>query len=486
MKHEESQTSRRGLLRMTAGVVASVTTSSVFVRGAEARAERPNILFAIADDWGYPHAGAYGYKAARTPTFDRLATEGALFTRAFCAAPTCTASRGSILTGQAPHCLEEGANLWSFLPPKFVTYPDLLEKAGYRIGKMRKAWGPGKLVDRKRDPAGPNFRSFEEFLKGQEKGTRGAPFCFWYGSPDPHRPYDPKLGEASGIDAKTVEVPPYLPDTPEVRADIVNYLAEVQRFDRELGDALKLLEARGLAQDTLVAVTGDNGWPFPRAKANLYDAGTRVPLAIRWPARVKGGLVVHRVTSLTDLAPTFLQAAGLDVPADMTGTTFLSLVLGQGITPPENVIVIERERHARARAGNVGYPARALRTDRWLYVRNFFPERWPAGDPDLAASQGVFSDIDAGPTKTQLLENRERPAFARAFHLATDKRAAEELYDLDADPHGLRNLAADPEFAGVKKRAGEQLSSWMRRTKDPRFENPRDGRWDGMEYFGPG
>src|SRR5688500_4491887 len=184
---------------------------------AQAPGARPNILFAIADDWGYPHAGVYGYRAAKTPVFDRLAREGALFTRAFCAAPTCTASRGSILTGQAPHRLEEGANLWSHLPAKFKTYPELLEKAGYRIGKMRKAWWPGRNEEGAADPARPNSRA-DAFMERQEEGT---PCCFCFGASGPHRAYEPKLGDSSGIDATDVEVPPYVPDTPEVRADVV-------------------------------------------------------------------------------------------------------------------------------------------------------------------------------------------------------------------------------------------------------------------------
>ena len=440
----------------------------------------PNILFAIADDWGFPHAGAYGYPAVRTPTFDRVAAEGALFTRAFCAAPTCTASRGAILTGRAPHQLEAGANLWSYLPAKFAVYPDLLERAGYRIGKMRKGWGPGALLERARDPAGPDYASFDEFLGGQPAGT---PFCFWFGASDPHRPYDPRLGEGSGIDPQAVSVPPYLPDTAEVRTDIVNYLAEVQRFDRELGGALQLLDDRGMTGQTLVVVTGDNGWPFPRAKANCYDAGTREPLAIRWPGRVQPGTVIDRLTVLTDLAPTFLRAAGLSVPSAMTGQSLLPALAGSA--PPREFIVIERERHARVRPPNLGYPIRALRTKRWLYIRNFFPERWPAGDPDYESSQGIFGDIDAGPTKTQLLANRDKPKFARAFHLATDRRNAEELYDTESDPHCLRDLAGDPARAQLKAGLARKLQTWMSETGDRRAVHPRTTYWDNTEYYGP-
>jgi arylsulfatase A-like enzyme len=461
----------RAILLFLVGVMAS------WARGQDAR---PNILFAIADDWGYPHAGAYGYKAARTPTFDRLAKEGLLFTRAFSAAPTCTASRGSILTGQAPHRLENGGDLWSELPAKFAVYPEILEKQGYFVGSMRKGWGPGKLVDRPHDPAGVKFKSFEAFL---QKVPEGKPFCFWFGSPDPHRPYERSLGEASGIDPKDVVVPGYLPDTPEVRRDIVDYLAEVQRFDKEVGEALAALAASGRAGNTLVIVTGDNGWPFPRGKANLYEAGTRQPMVARWPGHVKAGTTTDVLTVLTDLAPTFLEAAGVEVPKEMTGRSLMPVLIGRE-APPREAIFVERERHARAREGNLSYPERAIRTDRYLYVRNFEPERWPAGDPDFSASQGVFSDIDAGPTKSELLAKRDEAAFTNVFHLATDRRPAEELYDVKADPECLNDLAGNTEMKGVKEGLRGKLDGWMKQTVDPRAVDPHDGRWDKYEYYG--
>lgn len=448
---------------------------------ATGRRDRPvNILIAMADDWGYPFAGAYGSRAARTPTFDRLAADGALFTRAFCAAPSCTPSRNALLTGQAPHRLGAGANLWSELPATFAVYPTLLEQAGYRSGRMRKGYGPGVHPQWPHDPAGPEFSSFAEFLREQPDQE---PFCFWLGTSDPHRPYDPELGEDSGIDPAAVDLPPYLPDTPEIRDDAVNYLAEVERFDREVGDALRLLHERGLSEDTLVVMTGDHGWPWPRAKANLYDAGTRVPLAIRWPGRVAPGTVVDRLTVLSDLAPTFLHAAGQPVPAEMTGQSLLPALSGRAA--PREFVVMERERHSLARASNLSYPVRALRTDQWLYIRNFRPERWPAGDPSPAApGREAFGDIDGGPTKTQLLDNRDRPEFSEAFRLATGRRPAEELYDLASDPHSLRNLAGEARCAPVRARLSAQLRLWMLRTHDRRATDPRTDFWDHVEYFG--
>jgi arylsulfatase A-like enzyme len=272
--------------------------------------DRPSIVIAIADDWAWPHAGAYGDRVVRTPHFDRLAHEGIVFERAFCASPSCTPSRGALLTGQAVHRLENGANLWSILPGKFACYTDLLEAVGYTVGLTGKGWGPGTVEGsgRTRNPAGPNVRGFAEFLASV---PQGKPFCYWYGSNDPHRPYEPGTGAQAGLKPEDVAVPPFLPDTPEVRADILDYYFEVERFDRAVGAILDILDRRGRAENTIVVVTSDNGMPFPRSKANLYDSGAHEPLAIRWPAKVKGGRRCTEFVSLTDLAPTFLEAAGL-------------------------------------------------------------------------------------------------------------------------------------------------------------------------------
>src|SRR6185295_7851955 len=270
----------------------------------QAADERPNILFAIADDWAWPHAGVYGDTVVKTPIFDQVAKDGVLFTHAFCASPSCTPSRAAILTGQHIHRLEDSGNLWSQLAPKYDTYPDLLEKQGYVVGLQGKGWGPGdfKAGGRERNPAGPNFKSFAEFLKTVPPGK---PFCFWFGHRDPHRAYEQGQGVKSGMKLEDVVVPPVFPDTPEVRSDILDYYFAVQRFDRDLGVMLDQVEAAGRTASTMVVVTGDNGMPFPRCKANVYDSGSRQPFAVRWPAKVKPGRVVDDFIGLPDVAPTF-------------------------------------------------------------------------------------------------------------------------------------------------------------------------------------
>ncbi|MGB2712928.1 MAG: sulfatase [Vicinamibacterales bacterium] len=442
---------------------------------------RPNILFAIADDWSWAHAGAYGDRTVATPTLDRIAKEGARFTHAFTASPSCTPSRAAILTGQVVHRLAEGGNLHGYLPARFAVYPDLLETAGYFVGFTRKGWGPGRFEPggRSRNPAGPQFSGFDEFMKQR---PAGRPFCFWFGSQDPHRPYEKGSGLKAGMKLESVVVPPFLPDTPEVRSDLLDYYFEVQRFDREVGQILDTLSRSDELDNTLVVITSDNGMPFPRAKANVYDAGARMPLAMRWPGRIPAGRTIDAFVSHTDLAPTFLEAAGLNRAAGMTGNSLMALLEGKQVTGRDHVFV-ERERHANVRNGDLSYPVRAVRTRDFLYIRNLRPDRWPAGDPEQYFAVGPFGDIDGGPTKSLLLDRQRDGHIGKFFELATGKRPAEELYDLRRDPWQVVNVADDSQHARIKAELRSALDRWMRETGDPRATSAADP-WDRYPYYG--
>jgi len=469
----------------TAGIAAAglaLNACGILPAEASSEGERPNIVFMIADDWSYPHAGIHGDKVVKTPVFDKLAKEGVLFNNTHCTAPTCTASRGGILTGQAIHRLDEGSNLYGILPSRFKCYPDVLEENGYFVGLSGKGWGPGPLEGsgRTRNPAGPEVRNFKEFI---DKAPKDKPFCFWFGSHYPHRDYKPGCGLESGMRLEDVEVPPFFPDTPEVRGDILDYYWEVQKFDEQCGAVLNNLELSGRADNTIVVMTSDNGLPFPRGKATLYEAGTHMPLAIRWPAKVKGGRKVDEVVSHTDFAPTFMEAAGLKPLPEMTGRSLMDLLCGDRPAHRE-AIFTERERHVNCRKDNLGYPSRAIHTQDFLYIRNFHPERWPAGDPKMWVAVGDFGDIDPGPTKSLLLDRRDDPKIKPFFDLATAKRPAEELFDLKRDPWTVHNLAADPKYKNVKDKLAKRLETWMAKTDDPRAVNPNDDRWDKYPYFG--
>jgi arylsulfatase A-like enzyme len=385
------------------------------------------------------------------------------------------------LTGRAVHQLAEGGNLWSFLPERFEVYPDRLESSGYVVGYASKGWGPGNFQagGRSRNPAGPQFPNFNEFYR---QAPKDKPFCFWFGSNDPHRPYVKGTGAQSGMKIEDVVVPAFLPDTPEVRSDILDYYYEVERIDREAGAIITALEGAGQLENTLIIWTGDNGLPFPRAKANLYDGGTHVPLAVRYPGTVKGGRTLDDFVVLTDLAPTLLEAAGLKPSPEMTGRSLMPLLAGRE-QPGREKVFLERERHANVRRGDLGYPARAVRTKDFLYIRNLRPDRWPAGDPEMYFAVGEFGDIDGSPSKDLLLARQSDPAIARYFKLATAKRPAEELYDLRKDPGQIDNIAGRAEYADMKGELRAALDKWMRDTGDPRITTD-DDRWDKYPYFG--
>lgn len=467
-------------------LLAAVVLSAAAFVNADAAERRPNILLAIADDWGYPHASRYGDPVVKTPTFDRLAREGVLFNNAFVSSPSCTPSRGAILTGQHFWRLREGANLWSTLPAGIPVYPDLLERAGYFVGYTRKGWGPGKKGDRKRNPAGPQFKDFAEFLAARPKDK---PFCFWFGSVDPHRPYDAGSGKAAGIDPAKIKLPAALPEAEETRSDVADYYFEVQRFDREVGELVARLESLGELDHTLIAMTGDHGMPFPRGKANLYDLGTHVPLAIRWADKVKEpGRRVDDFVLLPDLAPTFLAAGGVSRPDTMTGHSLLEILTSGKSESARDHAIFGRERHTQAQEApqTGGYPMRAIRTSRYLYVRNFAPDRWPLGTPDYRRAvlgHAWLGDTDNGPSKEYLWLHRDEPSVRPFYELAFAKRPAEELYDLRSDPDEQMNVAAAAKYAAAKKDLAEKLLAELRETNDPRLVGGGDA-FDRYPYFG--
>lgn len=453
--------------------------------------ERPNILFAIADDWGWPHAGSYGDPVVSTPTFDRLAREGIQFNHAYVSSPSCTPSRAAILTGQWHWRLEESANLWSTLNSKFPVYPDLLEQAGYYVGCTRKGWGPGQLEPggRKQNPAGPHCESFSEFLKSR---PQGQPFCFWFGSQDPHRSYEAGSGVASGIRLEKIQPFACFPESQEIRSDIADYYWEVDRFDREVGELLSALRRIGELDNTLVVMTGDNGIPFPRCKGNLYDTGTRVPLAMRWPGIISPGRVVDDFVSLTDLAPTFLEAAGLAAPEAMTGRSLLQVLKSQksGQIEAERTFVLTgKERHVpgQEKPESGGTPMRAIRTRDYLYIRNFCPERWPAGTPNFEKAffpGSWYGDVDNSPTKSYMIKHRNDDAVHRKlFKLAFWKRPSEELYDLRNDPAQLENVAADAAYREIKEDLSRRLITYLSNSGDPRVLES-DPPFDRYPYYG--
>lgn len=471
---------------------AALSTCIMLVSWAAFSAEtRPNILVLIADDWSWPNASIAGEPELKTPNFDRIAREGLLFNHAYASAPSCTASRGALLTGQYHWRLEQGMNLHSFLPSKFQVYPDLLEKQGYHVGLTRKGWAPGRenMGGRTRNPAGPRFADFNAF---RAKRNTGQPFCFWFGSIDPHRPYDRNAGTGAGKDPAKVRLPGEYPDADLPRRDMLDYFYEIERFDREIGEIIAQIEQDGELDNTIVVITGDNGRPFPRGKATLYDAGTNVPLAIRWPKGIKHpGRVIDDFVSLTDLAPTFLDAVGIKGLPDATGRSLRPVFESEKtgwVDPARSFVLTGMERHTACRdigpdLPGGGYPMRAIRTKEFHLIHNFTPNRWPMGDWRMLADDSpakpteeqltsntfaAFGDCDASPTKAWMLLNRDDPKIKTFFELAFGKRPEFELYDIAHDPAELKNLASDPAHADILEKLKSQLDHELHKTRDPR------------------
>jgi len=469
---------------------------SALLAGVLFAADRPNILFCLADDWGWPHAGAYGDQAIKTPTFDRLAKEGALFHHTYVSSPSCTPCRNAVITGKYHWQLGAGANLWSTLPAEHESYIHLLKDSGYVIGHSKaKTWGPGRIDSWEQahgeHPSGPGFGTLDEFLTKTDAKTK--PFFYWLGTSDPHRPYKEGSGKASGIDPAKVHLFKHYPDTEEVRSDVADYYFEVQRWDSAVGKAIAELEKHGLLDNTIVIMTGDHGMPFPRCKGNLYDSGTRVPFAVRWPKGVKGGIEIEDFISFADIAPTLLELGGAQVPADMTGRSFASLLKSEqsGLLEADKRpdIVYGRERHTPAQEtpSMVGYPSRAVRNRDFLYIRNYEPERWPAGAPrgeNNKVGRG-YSDCDGGPTKSHIIDNRDLDeAHRSAYQLCFAKRPEHELYDLKKDPDQIHNVAADPAYAESLAQLQQRLQARLTELKDPRAANPKTTEFDVHPYLG--
>lgn len=485
---------------------------------------RPNILFAISDDQSWVHASAYGYEAISTPAFDRVAREGALFTQAFSPTPGCSPTRAAFLTGRHSWTIEHAGTHASSFPRRYAVWPDTLEKSGYVIGATGKLWGPGnwEISGWERNPAGPAWSrleltppakhigktdyaaNFESFLEQQPKGR---PFVFWYGASEPHRAFDRGVGLRSGKTLEDVVVPPFLPDVPEVRSDILDYLYEIEWFDRHLARMLVALDEAGRLDNTLVIVTSDNGMAFPRAKANVYEYGVHMPLAIMWPARMPGGRVIDDLIGFVDITATILDVAGTEHPSEeypLSGRSFRDILLSekQGVVDPSReAVYVARERHSSARFNSLGYPQRGLRTHDYLYIRNFAPERWPAGAPQkygtgsypderdvrarkLGPMHAGYHDIDPCPTLDYLVAHRDDPAISAFLRLAVDKRPAEELYDIRRDPGCLENLAAEPRHAEVTARLRERLQAYLVETGDPRLTG-RGDVWETYPRYSP-
>jgi N-sulfoglucosamine sulfohydrolase len=492
----------------------SVLACACLISAHAVAADRPNILIAIADDQSYPHTSAYGDPVIKTPAFDRVARNGVLFHNAFTPAPGCSPMRAAFLTGREIWQNREAGTHASFFPRDLPVFTEQLAEAGYHVGMTGKGWAPGRAVGWPHNPAGKSYSArkttapkgissndyaanFEDFL-GERRADQ--PFCFWFGASEPHRAYQQGIGQSHGLDPAKVAVPPFLPDCDEVRSDIADYLFEIQWFDSQLARMLEHLQRTGQLENTLVIVTSDNGMPFPRAKANLYEYGIHMPLAVAWPKKIAGGQSTRDLVSLIDVTQTIFEASAVAprMPEQMPGHSLLSRYAmdSDKTLPLRREVFSGRERHSSSRYRTLSYPCRCIRTQTHLYIRNFAPQRWPAGTPQkfdranydqqgkmvsskLGDPHGGYHDIDNGPTLQWMIAHRDQPNIATLFSAAVDRRPGEELYDIGVDPGCLHNLAQSADHAAVREDLSQRLTDYLTRTGDLRQTDPKAGQvWE--------
>lgn len=432
--------------------------ASMVVAAAEPPSGRPNVLWLTAEDIS-PNLGCYGDAYAVTPVLDRLAAEGVRYSKCFGITGVCAPNRSCLITGVYPWRLgSHGMRSLTRLPPEVVCFSERMRRAGYYCVNNAKtdynfpvpaeAWDEcsGKAHWKNRPAGKPFFAVFNHEIS--HEGQIRAPQA----TREKRRA---ALPPEQRRDPAKAPVPPYHPDTPEVRADWAQYYENISSMDGQIGEKLRDLEAAGLAEDTLVFFFGDNGAGMPGVKKWVWEDGLHVPLIVRVPAKWKHlapgapGTVTDRLVSFVDFAPTVLSLAGAEIPAAMQGVAFL----GPGAGSPREFVFAGRDRMAE-RFDCV----RVVRDGRFQYLRNFMPH--------LSWSQFV-SYTEEMPTMQawrRLAENGGLAGPAARYFEPT--KPAEELYDCIADPRQVRNLATDPAHRATLERMRARCEAWMVETRD--------------------
>ena len=416
---------------------------------------RPNIILIIADDLGAEDCGPFGHAKIRTPNLDRLARGGMKFTRAFLTCSSCSPSRTSMLTGRYPHATG-AAELHQPVPADQVAFTEALRAAGYWTAAAGK-WHLGPHMKTRFDVVneGGGPSGCEKWLPTLKSRPEGKPFFLWLASFDPHRDYKPGAIPEPHRPEDAI-IPPYMPDTPKVRADFALYYDEIARMDGFLGQVLDELDRQKIAENTLILFTTDNGRPFPRCKTTVLDSGVRTPLIARWPAKIRPGSVSGGLVSSVDFAPTFVEAAGAKPPATLQGKSFAALFADPD-APAREYAFAEHNWH------DYTSHQRAVRDGRFKYVATAWTE-YPLTPP---------ADAVRSPTFVEMRQLRDEGKLTPDQMTVFNKpHPAEELYDVESDPHELRNLAADPAYAEHLARLRAALEKWKADTAD-RIPDPR-------------
>jgi N-sulfoglucosamine sulfohydrolase len=414
---------------------------------------RPNILWISLEDTS-PRFGCYGDELARTPNIDRLAAAGCIYPRAFSVAGVCAPSRSAIITGMYPtsigthhmrttHTVDpQQPQPYSACPPPHVKcFTEYLRGAGYYCTNNAKTdyqfTAPATAWDELGSAAHWRHRPVD------------APFFAVFNPTVTHESgmWEERHQTQPNTDIDAVELPPYLPNTEPCRRALARHYDNLETADKRVGEVLDQLEADGLADNTIVVLWSDHGEGLPRAKRWPYDAGIRIPLIVRWPGQVPPGSVDERLVSLVDLAPTVLTVTGSLCPQHLQGQPFLG-VDAEPEPEPRQYIYASRDRHDEAYDR-----VRAVRDRRYKYLRHYHPEQpylpWIPYRNQHPVMQELWDLY-----RTGRLTSDQRLLFETP-------RPAEELYDTEADPYELVNLAADAQYLPIVQRLRRALQDWQ-------------------------
>ncbi|MEM7374061.1 MAG: sulfatase [Bacteroidota bacterium] len=435
----------------------------------ESASTPPNIILIIADDMAWDDCGAYGHPLIKTPNIDQLAQDGMLFHQAYLTASSCSPSRASILTGTYPHQTDAEQLHWP-IPADRMTFVEQLKQAGYwtaqagkwHVGDAMKdrfdhvaAVGTGGFVFQANKPSWKQSgdptddgSGCQQWLPTLQQAPKDRPFFLWLAAVDPHRPYPPN---APDVHAPTdVRLPAYLPDNVSVRKDFVAYYNEIYRMDQYIGTIVSELEKQGRSENTLILFISDNGRAFPREKTTLYDGGIKTPWIVKWPAKVRKGSETHALLSSIDIAPTCLSLAGMDIDPVFEGRDFSS-ILTNPTARIRDYIYAEDHWH------DFEDYARAVRTTRYKYIRNFYTDI-PNTPPADALRSLTFQSM---------LRMRKEGTLTQAqLACFLQPRPAEELYDVLHDPLEMINLVQDPSQQERLDSLRNYMEEIRRRTHD--------------------
>jgi arylsulfatase A-like enzyme len=436
--------------------------------------ERPNIVFIIADDMAWDDSGAYGHPRIQTPNLDKLAQEGMRFDNAFLTTSSCSPSRTSIITGLYPHNTNAEQLHWP-LPADKITFVEQLKASGYWTAQAGK-WHMGEAIKDRFDlvedvgtkgfqlsPTGEKTKQLgdgsgcENWISTLQKRPNDKPFFLWLAAVDPHRPYSEGIIETPHA-LEDVVLPPYFPDTKEVREDFAHYYNEITRLDHYVGEVIDELDKEGVSENTLILFISDNGRPFPRDKTTLYDGGIKTPWIVKWPAQVQPNSVCNNLVSSIDIAPTFMAIAGLDGLPTFEGIDFSNL-LGNPEKEVRDIIYAEDHWH------DYEDYTRAVRTKKHKYIRNFYP--------DLPNTPSA--DAFVGGTFAAMRKLKDKGELTKAqLSCFLPSRPEEELYDIVNDPYELENLAKDPDHRETLALLKAELKHMRKLTQDslPKFRTP--------------